>query len=175
MNCTISKDEGKISSISLVLSNSIKSYNQLGKFAPGKLGLYEIWKRLLIGGGVHILGTVLVICCNPNIRKFYVDNLTVRGYPTIGLISMSREDSEPSKNCVLGQVTPDLVLMWGALAALEPDIENIRQSYADSVPIIVVSDERPAPAWMTKWKIADHRSGLSDGRKLMNFLQRWLN
>ena len=88
------------------------------------------------------MGTVLVVCCNPNIRKFYVDNLTVRGYPTIGLISMSREDSEPSKNCVLDQVTPDLVLMWGALAALEPDIENIRQSYADSVPIIVVSDER---------------------------------
>src|SRR5258708_10676657 len=134
-----------------------------------------MWKRLLIGGGVHIVGTVLVVCCNPNIRKFYVDNLTVRGYPTIGLISMSREDSGPSKNCVLGQVTPDLVLMWGALAALEPDIENIRQSYADSVPIIVVSDERPAPEWMTKWKIADHRFGLSDGRKLMNFLQRWLN
>ena len=124
---------------------------------------------------MHIVGTVLVICYNPNIRKFYVDNLTVRGYPTIGLISMRREDSEPSKNCLLGQVTPDLVLMWGALAALEPDIENIRQSYADSVPIIVVSDERPAPEWMTKWKIADHRSGLSDGRKLMNFLQRWLN
>ncbi len=124
---------------------------------------------------MHIVGTVLVVCCNPNIRKFYVDNLTVRGYPTIGLISLSREDSERSKNCVLGQGTPDLVLMWGALATLQPDIENIRQSYADSVPIIVVSDERPAPEWMTKWKIADHRFGLSDGRKLMNFLQRWLN
>ena len=121
------------------------------------------------------MGTVLVICSKPNIRKFYVDNLIVRGYPAIGVANLSEGSAKLGKIDEPRQFTPALVLMWGALAMLEPDIENIRQSYADSVPIIVVSDERPAPAWMKKWNIADHRAGLSDGRKLMTFLQRWLN
>jgi hypothetical protein len=137
--------------------------------------MVRLSKSFLNGGGVHNVGTVLVICHNPNIRKFYVDNLTVRGYPAIGVMSLSADGPDPSKSGAPGQFAPDLVLMWGALTTLEPDIETIRRSYADSVPIIVVSHERPAPAWLTKWKIAAYRSGLSDGRKLMNFLQHWLN
>ena len=175
MNPTMSKDERKINSMPLVLANPIKPYHRECTPFKEKLGLHNIWKRYFSEGGVIIVGTVLVICSNPNIRKFYVDNLTVRGYPAIGVMSMSEESSKFAKNDALREFTPALVLMWGVLATLEPDIENIRQSYADSVPIIVVSDERPAPAWMAKWQIADHRFGLSDGRKLINFLQRWLN
>ena len=144
-------------------------------YRQGDPGLRDLWKRYFIEGGVYIVGTVLVIWSNPNIRKFYVDNLTVRGYPAIGVTNLSEVSANFAKNDAPRQFTPALVLMWGALATLEPDIENIRQSHADSVPITVVSDERPAPAWMAKWQIADHRFGLSDGRKLINFLQRWLN
>ena len=121
------------------------------------------------------MGTVLVVCLNHNIRKFYVDNLTVRGYPAIGVMSLKEANPGLSRKAAPGQFTPNLVLMWGALATLEPDIETIRQSYPDSMPIIVVSHERPASAWMTKWKIAAHRYGLSDGRCLMDFLHVWLN
>ena len=120
------------------------------------------------------MGTVLVLCRNSNIRKFYVDNLTVRGYAAIGMMSMSESEADLLTKYVSKQGTPDLVLMWGELARLQPDIEKIRQLYVSSLPIIIVSPEKPDRAWMVKWNIAAHRSGLSDSRKLMNFLHPWL-
>jgi hypothetical protein len=120
------------------------------------------------------VGTVLVLCRNSNIRKFYVDNLTVRGYTAIGMRSMSDSEADLSTKYVSNQGTPELVLMWGDLARLQPDIEKIRQLYVRSLPIIVVSPEKPDKAWMVKWDIAAHRSGLSDSRQLMGFLHHWL-
>jgi hypothetical protein len=64
--------------------------------------------------------------------------------------------------------------MWGEVTTLEPDIEKIRQLYVRSLPIIVVSQQKPDPAWMTRWQIAAHSSGLSDSRHLAEFLQPWL-
>jgi DNA-binding response OmpR family regulator len=115
------------------------------------------------------LGSILVICSNLNIRKFYVDNLTIRGYASIGITSLNEAGAESAT-----ESAPDLVLMWGELAALKADIEKFRLVHDTSVPIIVVSQEKPASDWMKKWRITAHIAGLSDGRHLMDFLQPWL-
>ena len=136
--------------------------------------------KIMISGGSTseveptIMGTVLIICRNLNIRKFYVDNLTARGYRTVGITSLSEDGIELLEGCSPGHFIPSLALMWGELTALEPDIAKFRQSYANSVPIIVVSQQKPDPDWMTKWQIAAHSSGLSDSRHLTDFLQPWL-
>jgi hypothetical protein len=120
------------------------------------------------------VGSVLVICSNANIRRFYVDNLTVRGFAAKGITSLSHDSTSSLTTSTLEPFTPDLVLLWGELATLEPDIQKIRQSYPSSVSIVVVSEEKPGPEWITKWAITAHRSSLSDSRQLMNVLQRWL-
>jgi hypothetical protein len=98
-----------------------------------------------------------------------VDNLIVRGYAATGIMNLG--DADPG---MLKELAPKLVLMWGELAILEPDIENFRDAYSGSAPIIVVSQEKPAPEWMKKWEIAAHSADLSDSRHLTDFLQRWL-
>ncbi len=89
-------------------------------------------------------------------------------------MSLSHEGADSLTTNALEPFTPDLVLLWGELATLEPDIEKIRQSYPGSVSIVVVSEEKPAREWITKWAIAAHRSSLSDSRQLMNLLHCWL-
>ncbi len=120
------------------------------------------------------MGTVLIICRSFNIRKFYVDNLTARGYSTVGIMGLNEGGPELFERFAPGQFMPALVLMWGEVTTLETDIERIRQLYVRSLPIIVVSPEKPDKAWMVKWDIAAHRSGLSDSRQLMGFLHHWL-
>ena len=98
----------------------------------------------------------------------------MRGYPAIGMMSMNDSQADLLTRSSSKPGTPKLVLMWGELIGLQPDIEKIRQLYVRSLPIIVVSHEKPEASWMANWDIAAYRSGLSDSRNLMTFLHQWL-
>jgi hypothetical protein len=63
------------------------------------------------------MGFILILAQNPNIRRFCVDNLVIRGYPAIGLSSVVAES-----DALLEGWVPDCVLMYGEPEQLEPGL-----------------------------------------------------
>ena len=112
---------------------------------------------------------ILIVCQNPNIQKFYVTNLVVRGYQAIGVAQVvDQEQAFWDRNTV------KLAVIWGELPQLEAQVRVLREHDVDHMPIVLISGDKPTSAWLTAWHIAAHTSYLSDSRHLIDFLQPWL-
>ena len=113
---------------------------------------------------------VLVICKNPNIRRFYVENLVVRGYNTIGVPQVTE-----TLDYLTRELRPDLILIWGETDQFERDVVEIRQKVGLPSPIVLICPEPPSLEWMYKWRIAAYLPQLSDSRQLVSLLYPWLH
>ena len=116
------------------------------------------------------MGFILILAQNPNIRRFCVDNLVIRGYPAIGLSSVVAES-----DALLEGWVPDCVLMYGEPEQLEPGLGYFRSHEPlSAVPIVIISRDKPDPDWMALWKVSAHISSFPDIKYLVDRLKPWL-
>jgi hypothetical protein len=112
------------------------------------------------------MGIILVICADPHIRKFYVDNFVVRGIEALGIPALSDQ--------LQMERTPQLILIWGELTQLEAQVRKVRAFFGALIPVVLVGREQPSSHWLSMWHIAAFMAQLYDSRQLLTMLQPWL-
>jgi hypothetical protein len=121
-------------------------------------------------GSTCIMGFILIIAQDVNVRRFCVDNLVIRGHLAIGMARIVDECQE-----LLASQVPEFLLMCGEPEQLERDLKGFRSLHQLSfVPIVVISRDRPSAEWMRQWHIAAQIPSFPDARHLVDLLRPWL-
>lgn len=111
---------------------------------------------------------VLVVSRNISCRRLYVDNLVRRGYLAVGVASASEADN------LLNSAKPDLILVCCMPVEYEQAIEQFRTIFKWAGPVVLVSQDRPDPAWLARWNVTARMADPIDLRRLVEMLQPWL-
>jgi hypothetical protein len=113
---------------------------------------------------------IMVVSRSANFRRLCVDNLVIRGHLAVGVAS-----ADEGKRLLQGNKLPDLILVCSDLEHNAPDIQQFRNSSRlASVPVVLVSPDKPDPKWAVEWKIASHIPYPLDARSLVGKLSPWL-
>jgi DNA-binding NtrC family response regulator len=111
---------------------------------------------------------ILVVSRNVSCRRLYVDNLVRRGYVAVGVASAIEAEN------LLNTVTPDLVLVCCMPIGYEQDIEQFRTTYKLTGNLVLMSQDKPDPAWTARWNVTLCSADPRDLRRLVEILQPWL-
>jgi hypothetical protein len=112
---------------------------------------------------------VLILSRGLNLRRYCVDNLVIRGYVAVGLASIHEGAT------LFQRRLPTCILLCQISDLNENDLRAIR-SYPelDTIPLLVMSAEFPAPDWMARWRIATHLAPLTAASEIVEQLRPWL-
>ena len=110
----------------------------------------------------------LVVSSNASCRKLYVDNLVRRGHLAVSVASAIEAEG------LLGTMTPGLVLVCCMPTGYEPEIERLRATYQLDRTLVLMSREKPAPAWAARWHVDLCSADPMDVRQLVEILRPWL-
>lgn len=114
---------------------------------------------------------ILIIDDDTNSKKLLSANLEKRGHYTMAVSRLA--------NAVLEEMeeNPDLILVSVNLPYRqgEADIERLRSLPGMALtPILVLSADRPDRAWMARWGVESYLLKPFDIRRLLDWLQPWL-
>jgi hypothetical protein len=110
----------------------------------------------------------LVVSSNPSCRKLYVDNLVRRGHLAVGVASANEAED------LVGTTVPGLVLVCCMPTGYELEIEQLRAVYHKAGPLVLMSRDKPNPAWAARWHVDLCSVDPVDVRRLVEILRPWL-
>jgi DNA-binding response OmpR family regulator len=115
-----------------------------------------------------LIPLVLVISHNTSCRRLYVDNLVRRGYIAVGVTSGTEAEN------VFRTATPALVLVCCMPTDYQKEVERLRTVNGTAYPIVLISQDKPDPAWVRLWHADVCPADPMDLRRIVDILQPWL-
>ena len=111
---------------------------------------------------------ILVISQDVSCRRLYVDNLVRRGYLAAGVASTLEAAN------LLEVSKPDLTLVCCMPDTYEREIAGLRTTFDVTGPLVLITEDRPDPAWAARLNIAASLTDTVDPQRLVETLRPWL-
>jgi DNA-binding NtrC family response regulator len=111
---------------------------------------------------------ILIVSQDASCRRLYVDNLVRRGYLAAGVAS-----SLEAAN-LLHAGMPSLTLVCCMPTTYEREIDRLRTTFDVTGPLVLMTADRPDPAWAARLNIAASLTETVDPQRLVETLRPWL-